>query len=88
MCAVYYVYILETKGKGKKKYYTGYTKNLYKRLEQHKSGRGAKFCKGKDVKLEYFESYMEQGNAMRRELEIKSLSHKEKKELIDKFQKS
>jgi len=88
MCAVYYVYILETKGKkGKKQYYTGYTKNLYRRIEQHKSGQGAKFCKGKKVKLEYFESYLEQGDAMRRELEIKELSHEEKKELINTFQK-
>lgn len=88
MCAVYYVYILETENKnGKIKYYTGYTKNLYRRVEQHKNGRGAKFCRGKEVKLEYFESFLEQGDAMRRELEIKELSHEEKKKLIDNFQK-
>ena len=44
----YYVYILETIAKNnKKRFYTGYTNNLKRRLEEHKNGHGAKFCKGK-----------------------------------------
>jgi len=79
----YYVYILETIGKNnKKRFYTGYTNNLKRRLEEHKNGRGAKFCRGKKIELKYFETYMERKEAMRRELEIKTFSRKEKFGLI------
>ncbi|TFF90169.1 MAG: GIY-YIG nuclease family protein [Promethearchaeota archaeon] len=87
--AVYYVYILETISKKNKKwYYTGYTNNLRRRLEEHKTGRGAKFCRGKKtIKLKYIESFREQADAMRRELEIKSLPRREKIKLIKNFNK-
>ncbi|MBY9017400.1 MAG: GIY-YIG nuclease family protein [Candidatus Lokiarchaeota archaeon] len=79
----YYVYILETIGKNnKKRFYTGYTNNLKRRLEEHRNGRGAKFCKGKKLELKYFETYTERKEAMRRELEIKTFSRKEKFGLI------
>ncbi|MBY9003942.1 MAG: GIY-YIG nuclease family protein [Candidatus Lokiarchaeota archaeon] len=79
----YYVYILETIGKNnRKRFYTGYTNNLKRRLEEHKNGRGAKFCKGKKIELKYFETYTERKEAMRRELEIKTFSRKEKFVLI------
>lgn len=79
----YYVYILETIGKNnKKRFYTGYTNNLKRRLEEHKNGRGAKFCRGKKIELKYFETYTERKEAMRRELEIKTFSRKEKFVLI------
>ncbi len=79
----YYVYILETIGKNnKKRFYTGYTNNLKRRLEEHKNGRGAKFCRGKKVELKYFETYMDRKEAMKRELEIKTFSRREKFRLI------
>ena len=81
----FYVYILETIGKNnKKRFYTGYTNNLKRRLEEHRNGRGAKFCRGKKIELKYFETYTERKEAMRRELEIKTYSRKEKFELIKK----
>jgi putative endonuclease len=85
---IYYVYILETSSKGSKrnKFYTGYTGDLYRRLEEHKTGKGAKFCRGKKVKLEYFETCFNRSDAMRRELEIKKLTHEEKAQLIEEFQ--
>ena len=85
--SVYYVYILETISKKNKKwYYTGYTNNLHRRVEEHKSGKGARFCRGKkQIKLKYFETFRERSDAMRRELEIKSLSRKEKIKLIKNF---
>ena len=85
--SVYYVYILETISKKNKKwYYTGYTNNLHRRIEEHRTGKGAKFCRGKKViKLKYFETFRERSKAMRRELEIKSLSRKEKIKLIKNF---
>jgi putative endonuclease len=82
---VYYVYILETVSRnGKKRYYTGYTNNLYRRWNEHRNGTGAKFCRGKkDIELKYFESYSTRKEAMRRELEIKTFSRKQKRELIN-----
>ena len=82
----FYVYILETIGKNnKKRFYTGYTNDLKRRLNEHKTGKGAKFCKGKKVSLKYFETYLTRSEAMKRELEIKSFKRKEKQELIKKF---
>ena len=82
---VYYVYILETISKnGKKRYYTGYTNNLYRRWNEHRTGKGAKFCRGKKfIELKYFETFQTRKVAMRRELEIKSFSRKQKRELIN-----
>ncbi len=81
---VYYVYILETIGKNKKKrFYTGYSNDLYRRLSEHKKGTGAKFCRGKkQIELKYFETFTNRKDAMRREIEIKSLSRQKKKDLI------
>ena len=82
----FYVYILETIGKNnKKRFYTGHTNDLKRRLNEHETGKGAKFCKGKKVSLKYFETYLTRSEAMKRELEIKSFKRKEKQELIKKF---
>ncbi|MBY8985148.1 MAG: GIY-YIG nuclease family protein [Candidatus Lokiarchaeota archaeon] len=77
--------MLETIAKnGKKKYYTGYTNNLYRRWSEHRSGKGAKFCRGKNrIDLKYFETYTNRKDAMKRELEIKTFSKKQKKDLIN-----
>ncbi|MBY9015913.1 MAG: GIY-YIG nuclease family protein [Candidatus Lokiarchaeota archaeon] len=83
----YYVYILETIAKNnKKRFYTGYTNNLQRRLEEHKKGTGAKFCRGKkNIRLKYFETFLERSTAMKRELEIKTYSRNEKIQLIRTF---
>ena len=85
--SLYYVYILETIAKNnKKRFYTGYTNNLNRRLQEHKKGTGAKFCRGKkNIRLKYYELFMERGDAMKRELEIKTFSRKQKIELIKTF---
>lgn len=82
---MYYVYILETvSNNGKKRYYTGYTNNLYRRWKEHRSGKGAKFCRGKkSIDLKYFETFTTRKEAMNRELEIKSFSRTQKRELIN-----
>ncbi|MFX0037573.1 MAG: GIY-YIG nuclease family protein [Candidatus Hermodarchaeota archaeon] len=81
---VYYVYILEVIAKnGKKNYYTGYTNDLYRRWQEHRSGTGARFCRGKKhIELKYFETYLTRQKAMRRELQIKSFSKQQKLDLI------
>ena len=82
----FYVYILETIGKNnKKRFYTGHTNDLNRRLNEHRTGKGAKFCKGKRINLKYFETYLTRSEAMKRELEIKSFKRKRKQELIKNF---
>jgi putative endonuclease len=85
--SLYYVYILETIAKNnKKRFYTGYTKNLQRRLDEHKKGTGAKFCRGKKkIELKYFETFTERKKAMQREFEIKKLNRVQKRELIINF---
>ncbi|MHA1293229.1 MAG: GIY-YIG nuclease family protein [Promethearchaeota archaeon] len=87
--SIFYVYILEIiSNNGKKSYYTGYTKDLYRRLTEHQKGQGAKYCRGKKVQLKYFETYIDRKIAMKREIEIKSFSKKKKLELIKSFNNS
>lgn len=88
--SVFYVYILNTIGKNnKRRFYTGYTNDLYRRLEEHKAGKGARFTKGKKkIELKYVETYVNRKEAMKRELEIKTYSRKEKAELIKSFNNS
>lgn len=85
--SLYYVYILETIAKNnRKRFYTGYTNNLYRRLEEHKKGTGAKFCRGKKtISLKYFETFSERSSAMKRELEIKTFTRRQKIQLIRTF---
>ncbi|MFX1258838.1 MAG: GIY-YIG nuclease family protein [Promethearchaeota archaeon] len=88
--SVFYVYILETIARsGKKKFYTGYTNNLYRRWREHRKGVGSKFCRGKSkIELKYFEIYTDRKRAMQRELEIKSFTKEKKLELINSFNNS
>ncbi|MHA1785453.1 MAG: GIY-YIG nuclease family protein [Candidatus Helarchaeota archaeon] len=79
----YHVYILEcTSSSGKKTFYTGYTKSIEERIKQHAEGRGARYTRGKKIKLLFYQSFNTRSEAMRRERDIKKLSRKEKKELI------
>jgi len=86
----FYVYILETTSKNnKKRFYTGYTNNLSRRLAEHKKGVGAKFCRGKKkIELKYFETFAERKEAMKREVELKTFSRKEKLNLIKNLNKA
>lgn len=75
-----YVYIIRCKDNS---LYTGWTNNLEKRFKAHCEGKGAKYTKGRGpLKLVYFEKYNTKQEAMKREYFIKSLSRKEKLELI------
>ena len=79
----FYVYILECVDKKKKKsFYTGYTQDLKKRFELHRQGKGAKYTKGKSLTLLHTEYFSSRSEAMHRELEIKKMSKKQKKDLI------
>ena len=62
--------------------YTGVTDNLPRRLAAHRSGRGAKYTRGRGpLVLVYREEQPDQSAALRRELAIKKLSRAKKERL-------
>lgn len=64
--------------------YTGWTNDMKHRLEEHNSGRGAKYTRSRTpVELVYLESSATRSEAMRREAQIKRLTRREKLELIE-----
>ncbi|MFQ6076806.1 MAG: GIY-YIG nuclease family protein [Candidatus Bathyarchaeia archaeon] len=76
----YYVYILLCEDGS---YYTGYTRDAESRFEQHKRGLGARYTMmRRPLRIVYMEEVESRGEAVKRELEIKSLSHEEKGELV------
>lgn len=75
-----YVYIVECSDGT---FYTGWTNNLKRRVEQHSNGTGAKYTRGRGpVKLVYYEEFEEKRDAMKREYEIKRYSRSDKLKLI------
>jgi len=78
---MYYVYILEC---ADKTLYTGYTTDLDKRIKNHNESKvGAKYTKARrPVVLKYSEKLATLSEALKREIEIKNLTRKEKLELI------
>ena len=80
------VYILECKDGS---LYTGITDRLQHRLAAHRSGKGAKYTKGRGpLKLRYLEDCHDHSHALKREIEIKRLSKKQKWELCETAPKS
>ena len=83
--ANFYVYILECKNKT---LYTGYTKNLEKRIKLHNSDYGAKYLRGKTpVELVYYKAYKYFKSALNAEREIKKLRKYQKEELINAYRR-
>lgn len=70
--------------------YTGITTDVQRRLEEHRSGKGAKYTRGRaPLELVYREYCGSHSDALKREIQIKALTRKEKKALIDgSFQKT
>ena len=65
--------------------YTGWTTDLDRRIEEHNSGKGAKYTRSRrPVELIYAERFDTKQEAMRREWEIKQLSREEKLRLAGK----
>lgn len=68
-------------------YYTGSTNNIDRRVAQHNNGTGAKYTHSHSpVELAYFEPQLDRSSAAKREIEIKKLTHLEKKYLVENFQ--
>jgi predicted GIY-YIG superfamily endonuclease len=65
--------------------YTGITTDVEKRLEAHRTGKGAKYTRGRSpLELVYREDCGDHSTALKREIEIKKLSREEKEKLIGK----
>ena len=76
-----YMYILKCVNG---QYYTGSTKFLDKRIEQHQSGKGANFTrKYLPVELVYYEEYDRIDEAFYREKQVQGWGRKKKEALIE-----
>lgn len=63
--------------------YTGITTDVQRRLECHRSGKGAKYTRGRGpLTLVYQENCGDHSRALRRELEIKALTREKKEQLL------
>ena len=78
---IWYLYILRCKDNT---LYTGITTDVEKRLEAHRSGKGAKYTRGRTpLELVYRETCGSHSQALKRELEIKKLTRREKENLME-----
>ena len=66
----YYVYVLRSEKDGK--FYTGYTQDLKKRLDQHNNGEVTSTKNRRPLKLVYFEGCLNQQDATHREKYLKT----------------
>ena len=67
---MWYVYVLKSEKSGH--YYTGYTEDLKKRLNQHNSGKTKSLKAQLPVRVVCFEEFPNKQEAYRRERQIKS----------------
>ena len=76
-----YTYILKCSNG---KYYTGSTKDLITRIDQHQSGQGANFTRlHLPAKLVYYEEFDRINLAFNREKQLQGWSRKKKEALIN-----
>lgn len=86
MESVWYLYILRC---GDESLYTGITTDVEKRLEVHRSGRGAKYTRGRGpLALVYREECGTHSDALKRERAVKALPREAKLELIQSVRKN
>ena len=77
----WYLYILRC---GDGSLYTGITTDIDRRMEEHRSGKGAKYTRGRGpLTLVYTETAASKSEALKREHAIKQLSRGEKLALIE-----
>lgn len=77
---MYFVYLLQCKDNT---LYTGITTNLKRRFKEHGQGKGGAYTRArKVVKILYFEKKNDRSSALKREREIKRLTHKQKLALV------
>ena len=67
---MYYTYLLKSNKDGK--FYTGYTKNLKLRFEQHNKGKVESTKNRRPLKLVYYEACLNEYDAIHREKYLKT----------------
>ena len=78
----WYLYILRC---GDGTLYTGITTDVEKRLETHRTGKGAKYTRGRlPLELVYRESCGSHSDALKREIAVKRMTRREKEALLTK----
>lgn len=78
----WYLYILRCKDNT---LYTGIAVDVEARLEMHRSGKGAKYTRGRGpLELVYTEECGSHSEALKREIAVKRLTRQKKEELIAK----
>lgn len=76
----HYVYIVECSDKT---LYTGYAKDVNRRIAQHNDGKGAKYTRGRlPVRLVWSQKYDTISDALKKESQIKKLTKIKKWALI------
>lgn len=76
-----YVYIIKCRDNT---YYTGYTVNIEKRLQEHNQGKGCRYTRGRNpVELVYLEVLENKSLAMQREIKIKNMKRNDKEKLFN-----
>jgi putative endonuclease len=79
---VWFLYILKCR---EGSFYTGISNNLEKRLKQHSSGKASKYTRARlPVILIYTEEVDTKSQALKREIEVKSLTRTDKIKLVGK----
>jgi putative endonuclease len=74
------VYLLECSDNT---YYCGITNNIHKRFDDHNSGKGAKYTRGRTpVVLRFYKYVVDKSEALKLEYRIKQFSRKQKEEII------
>ncbi|MEY8402445.1 GIY-YIG nuclease family protein [Oscillospiraceae bacterium 44-34] len=82
---LWYVYILRC---GDGTLYTGITDDVDRRLAVHRSGKGAKYTRGRGpLEVVYTQEVPDKSAALKREIAIKKLTRQEKERLIKEVQK-
>lgn len=76
----YWVYILECSDGS---YYTGIAKDVEKRVSTHQKGKGSRYVASRlPCKLVYSQAMDSKSEALRKEIEMKRLTHRQKQEWI------
>ena len=82
---IYFVYLILSKNRNENyTTYVGYTKNLSKRLNLHNQSKAAKFTRGRQWRMIYFEKYDNKSNALKAEYKLKK-NYLLRKKLKEKF---
>ena len=82
----HWVYVLECSDGS---FYTGYTTDIERRVDEHAAGEGAKYTRGRTpVELVHSERFDTKSAAMSREYEIKQYDRETKERLVERNQDS